>query len=242
VRTIRIYQPGNYEKGQTIALSKEASLHVGTVLRMQPKEHVTLFRGDNLEFKTTITEVNKKQITVTVIEVLHVSRESSRVIHLAQGISKGERMEFVIQKAVELGVTSITPLLTERCVVKLDSTRLLKKHQQWQAICIAACEQSGRNQLPTIHQACSFDDYLASSDDTIHFVLDPTTKASWRDYVPIEGGISLMIGPEGGLSSNEIAKARALNFHPLTLGPRILRTETATIAGITLFQALAGDF
>lgn len=242
MRTIRIYQPGDYDKGQTIALSREASLHVGTVLRMQPKEHLTLFRGDNLEFKTTITEVNKKQVTVNVTEVLHVNRESSRTIHLAQGISKGERMEFVIQKAVELGVASITPLLTERCVVKLDSTRLLKKHQQWQAICIAACEQSGRNQLPTIHQACSLADYLARSDDTTHFVLDPTTKATWRDYIPIEGGISLLIGPEGGLSHDEIEKARALKFLPLALGPRILRTETATIAGLTLFQALAGDF
>ncbi len=242
VRTIRIYQPGPYEIGQTLELSATAGQHVGVVLRMQPGASLTLFCGDNREFNTTIVAVHKKKVTVTINTEHHINRESPREIHLAQAVSKGERMEFVIQKAVELGVASITPLLTAHCVVRLDAERLAKKHQQWQAIAIAACEQSGRNQLPTIHPMSSLEAYLEHCQAEVRFVLHPSAANSWRDYTLIQGSVALLIGPEGGLSDTEVNLAAAAQFQPLCLGPRVLRTETATIAALSVLQATIGDF
>ena len=241
MRTIRIYQPGHYSVGEMIELSATASLHVGVVLRMQPQDELTLFCGDNREFSARITSVHKKKVTIIIVAEQSVNRESSRRIHLAQAISKGDRMEWVIQKAVELGVTSITPLFTTHCVVKLDVERLAKKHAQWQAIAIAACEQSERNQLPIIHSACSFDEYMHACEAKLKLVLHPYASKSWRDVTFIEGDIALLIGPEGGLSDVEVALAQQHAFQSLCLGPRILRTETAAVAALSVLQAIAGD-
>ena len=241
MRTIRIYQPGSYDAGDVVALSATASQHVGVVLRMQPADSLTLFCGDNREFLAHITAVTKKQVMVQVDEVSCVNRESPRQIHLAQALSKGDRMEWVIQKAVELGVTSITPLFTARCVVKLDAERLGKKQAQWQAIAVAACEQSGRNQVPTVHPACSYMAYLNTCSAATKWILHPSSEKSWRDHVFIAGDIALLIGPEGGLSEDEISEAQGHDFMPLCLGPRVLRTETAAIVALSVLQAVAGD-
>ena len=241
MRTIRIYQPGHYAVDERLELSPTASQHVGVVLRMQPDDELTLFCGDNREFSANIISVHKKKVMVTITAVKNVNRESPRHIHLAQAISKGDRMEWVIQKAVELGVTSITPLFTKYCVVKLDAERLAKKQAQWQAIAIAACEQSGRTQLPMVHSACSLDDYLQACDASIKLVLHPHVAKSWREYTFSEGDISLLIGPEGGLSDEEVSYAKTHNFQSLCLGPRILRTETAAVAALSVLQAMAGD-
>ena len=241
MKTVRIYQAGPYEKGQTLALSDTAGQHVGVVLRMQVGEHITLFCGDNREFFATITATHKKKVSVMINAVCELSRESPRAIHLAQAISKGDRMEWVIQKAVELGVASITPLFTTHCVVRLDAERLNKKQAQWQAIAMAACEQSGRNQLPMIHQALSLETYLEQCHAKIKLVLHPNTAKSWRDYSFTEGDIALLIGPEGGLSDDEVSQAVATQFQSLCIGPRILRTETAAIAAISVLQAISGD-
>lgn len=242
VRTIRIYEPGIYEKGETIELSSAASQHVGVVLRMQAGEALTLFCGDNREFYAIITAVNKKKVFVTIQDVQFVNRESPRSIHLGQAISKGERMELVMQKAVELGVASITPLLTDHCVVRLDEARLAKKQAQWQAIAIAACEQSGRNHLPLVHPASSLENYVQRCGAPTKLVLHPNTSKSWRDHILPDGDIALLIGPEGGLSDGEINLAQAAGFDILSVGPRILRTETAAIAAVSLVQAIWGDF
>ncbi len=241
LRNVRIYQPGHYEKDYTVELSAIASQHVGVVLRMQPGEQLTLFCGDNREFSATITTIHKKKVAVLINAITESNRESPRELHLAQAISKGERMEFVIQKAVELGVSTITPLLTTRCVVRLDNERLAKKHAQWQAIAIGACEQSGRNQLPIIHQACPLDIYLRQCQAATKLVLHPNGATSWRDQTFGKGDIALLIGPEGGLSQNEVDLAQTFQFNPLCLGPRILRTETAAIAALSILQAIAGD-
>lgn len=227
--------------GELLELSATASQHVGVVLRMQPDEKLTLFCGDNREFSATITSVLKKKVMVTITAVQNINRESPRSIHLAQAISKGDRMEWVIQKAVELGVTSITPLFTAHCVVKLDPVRLAKKHAQWQAIAISACEQSGRNQLPIIHSACFLDDYLQACDATIKLVLHPDSAKAWRDYTFSTADIALLIGPEGGLSDDEVEQAQTHGFQSLSLGPRILRTETAAIAALSVLQSISGD-
>lgn len=241
MRTIRIYQPGPYSLGETVDLSPTASQHVGVVLRMQPGDELILFCGNNCEYSARIEVVNKKKVSVFITNIYEVNRESPRHIHLAQAISKGDRMEWAIQKAVELGVTSITPLFTEHCVVKLDETRLAKKLAQWQAIAIAACEQSGRTMVPMIHPANTFTHYLQQCDATMKVVLHPQASISWREYHFSAGDIALLIGPEGGLSDIEVTAAQSHGFQALCLGPRILRTETAAIAALSLLQAVAGD-
>ena len=241
LRTIRIYQPGNYQSGQHLELSPEAGQHVGTVLRMQSGESLTLFCGDNREFNATIIAVKKKQVTVEIGSVQEVSRESPLKVHLGQAISKGERMELVMQKAVELGVASITPIITARCVVKLDKERMAKKLHQWQAIVIAACEQSGRNTVPLVHQPLNLDHYLSEVQADLKLVLHPGGNKTWRDYALKPSSISLLIGPEGGLSEEEVASAKAHDFQFLSLGPRILRTETAAITALSVLQAIGGD-
>lgn len=241
MRTIRIYQSGSYSLGESLELSPAASQHVGVVLRMQSGDELTLFCGNNREYLARIVDVNKKKVTVLITNEQEVNRESSRTIHLAQAISKGDRMEWVIQKAVELGVTSITPLFTEHCVVKLDEARLAKKQAQWQAIAIAACEQSGRTTVPIIHLACSYARYLQDCDARMKLILHPRAAIAWRDYRFIAGDIALLIGPEGGLSDAEITQAHSHAFQSLCLGPRVLRTETAAIAALSVLQAIAGD-
>ncbi|CEK12192.1 16S rRNA (uracil(1498)-N(3))-methyltransferase [Legionella hackeliae] len=241
MREIRIYQSGDYSPGQELELSSAAGQHVGVVLRMQPGDKITLFCGDNREFEAVITSVHKKKVMVAIVAQHFVNRESPQVIHLAQGISKGERMEIVIQKAVELGVTSITPLLTERSVVRLDEERMEKKIAQWQAIAIAACEQCGRNQVPKIEKALHLNHYLKRGSNALKFVLHPEMAKNWRDYEFHTQELILMIGPEGGFSEQEISEILSYNFNPLSLGPRILRTETAAIAALSVLQAVCGD-
>lgn len=241
MRAVRIYQSGIYHKGQLLELSPEASQHVGVVLRMQVGEHITLFCGDDREFDATIEAVKKKQVTVVIGSIKDVSRESSLAIHLAQAISKGERMELVMQKAVELGVASITPIITERCVVKLDKERMTKKLLQWQAIVIAACEQSGRNTVPIVHPSVTLEHYVGEAQAQLKLILHPGEDKNWKDYPIGPSAIALLIGPEGGLSDNEVQFARKHGFQSLSLGPRILRTETAAIAALSLLQAVGGD-
>jgi 16S rRNA (uracil1498-N3)-methyltransferase len=241
VRIIRIYQPGDYTQDQSLELTPSASQHVAIVLRMQVGDPLTLFCGDNREFLATIESIQKKRVWIHIHTVNFVNRESSRAIHLAQAISKGERMEFVMQKAVELGVVSITPLITTHCVVRLDAERLAKKQAQWQNIAISACEQSGRNQLPIIHSPRALDDFLQNCQSTHRFVLYPEAQKSWRDYDFFAGDISLIIGPEGGLSEEESTSALHHFFLPLQLGPRVLRTETAAITALSVLQAVSGD-
>ncbi|CDZ76198.1 Ribosomal RNA small subunit methyltransferase E [Legionella massiliensis] len=241
MREIRIYQAGSFSPGQTLELTPEAGQHVGVVLRMQPGDKITLFCGDNREFDTCLVSVHKKKVMVRIDAAREVSRESSRVIHLAQAISKGERMELVMQKAVELGVTSISPIITARSVVKLDPERMDKKLAQWQAIVIAACEQSGRNQVPQVKKPLVLDEFLQKNDPGLHFVLDPRESKTWRDYNFGQAELSLLIGPEGGFSKEELEQVFAAGFNPLNLGPRVLRTETAAIAALSVLQAVCGD-
>jgi 16S rRNA (uracil1498-N3)-methyltransferase len=241
MRTIRIYQPGSYTVNDVVELSAQASQHVGAVLRMQIDDALVLFCGDNREFSAKICRLDKKKVFVTILSVAENNRESPRRIHLAQAISKGDRMEWVVQKAVELGVASITPLLTSFCAVKLDAARLEKKRAQWQNIAIAACEQSGRNQVPIIYPACGLDTYLQACSAPIRLVLNPNGLTSWRDYSKTMGEVALLIGPEGGLSRDEIIQAQTNGFQSMTLGPRILRTETAAIVALSVVQAICGD-
>lgn len=241
MKPIRIYQPGDYHVAQTLALSEDAAHHVGSVLRLTVGAKIILFRGDNYEGQAVITSVHKRKIQVIIESMTWVSRESPRRIHLAQSLAKGDKMEWIIQKAVELGVESITPLLTERSVVRLDSSRLEKKQHQWQAIAISACEQSGRNHIPTIHATCSFEQFLLHCPATHRWILSPTAQPSWPSISDDSAELALLIGPEGGFSPQELACADQHQVQGICLGPRILRTETAAIAAIGIMQRLYGD-
>lgn len=241
VREIRIYQQGDYAPGDIIELSEEAGLHVGVVLRMQVGECLSVFNGCNQQYTAVIHAVKKKRVSVLIEQCQEVSRESPLAIHLGQAISKGERMELVMQKAVELGVARITPVITSRSVVKLDRERMAKKLQQWQAIVIAACEQSGRNTVPVVAAPMTFSDFVQGVEAELKLILQPEQNKSWRDYNLSVKDIALVIGPEGGLTADELDEACAQHFSPLTLGPRILRTETAAITVLSLLQAVGGD-
>lgn len=242
MREVRIYQPGDYQAGQDITLSDEAGQHVGVVLRMLPGQLVTLLSGDNREWQGEITTAHKKRVSVKLLYDNVVDRESPLRLHLAQAISKGERMEWVVQKAVELGVASILPIITDHCAVKLNPQRLDKKQSQWQAIAIAACEQCGRNQIPLVHDPLPLNALFSRTNGLPAFVLQPGAAHRYKAYADLTvREAMLLIGPEGGLSSAEQTAAQDAGFLPLSLGPRILRTETAAITAISVLQAVWGD-
>lgn len=240
LKAIRIYQAGTRQHGDCFDLSSEASHHVAVVLRMQQGDSLTVFNGDNTEYDVNIHSVHKRAVSVCVCDVRPVNKESGLHIHLGQAISKGDRMEWVMQKAVELGVASITPVITERCVMKLDAERMLKKIQQWQAIVISACEQCGRNTVPKVQVTVKLVDYLNTARAESKLILHPQNSKTWRDY-SFKQDINLLIGPEGGFSDTELELAQTNGFNLLSLGPRILRTETAAICALSVLQAVAGD-
>jgi 16S rRNA (uracil1498-N3)-methyltransferase len=241
MRKIRIYQEGNYKLGEIIPLSASGSQHVGKVLRMKVHDPLILFPGNNIEYLASIVEITKKEVFVIINECIEVNCESNLNIHLAQAITKSDKFEWIIQKAVELGVKSITPISTQHCSVSFDEQRLEKKYHQWQAIAISACEQSGRNIIPVINKCCTIHDLINKTKITNKFILSPHTKNTWRDYKDIFGDVLITIGPEGGFSELEVKQAQLNKFNPLSLGTRILRTETAAIAAISIFQAIYGD-
>ncbi len=241
MRLTRIYQPGEFTLDEIIPLSATASQHVGRVLRMKVGDYVTLFNGINYEYNAKIVTINKREVYVEIQKIQQLSRESNLYIHLAQGISKGDKMDFVVQKSVELGVTNIIPILSERCNVNINVERLTKKQKQWQDQAISACEQCGRNFIPTIEEPCKFNSFLEMCNTTHKFILYPDATMSWHDYPNISQEITVLIGPEGGFSNKEITLAENFNFKPINLGPRILRTETAAISTISIMQALFGD-
>lgn len=241
MRTIRIYQAGQYGVGDQFLLSETAGHHVGVVLRMQAGNELELFDGENHCCRAVLVQVKKNRAEVLILDKQIVNKESPLAIHLYQGISKGDRMEWLIQKAVELGVHAITPVITAHCAVKLDKERLEKKWMQWRAIAVSACEQSGRNYLPAIHQVCLLDDLKSAPKADLQIVLAPESGGSWRNFKGSIKKLSMVVGPEGGLSEEEIAALNQSGYQSLPLGPRILRTETAAITALSLSQALWGD-
>lgn len=241
MRIVRIYQQGKFKEGVEINLDEQAVKHVNTVLRMQKDQQLTLF-SENFEYNAIITIANKKEVRVLINNVKFVNRESPRNIHLVQAIAKGERMEVIIQKAVELGVRTITPIITERTIVKLDKTRMLKKINHWQAIAIAACEQCGRNVIPEIHAIKTFEEFMNEEQQGHKFILSLENAKSCKELeFQDNASIFIIIGPEGGFTDSELKFAEGKKFQAISLGPRVLRTETAAICAVTLFQAFAGD-
>lgn len=241
MRVPRIFQPGTFAAGQALALSEDGANHVGRVLRMQPGQTLLLFNGEGGECPATITEAGKRQVMVQLDEPTDNSVESPLHLHLGQVISRGDKMEFTIQKAVELGVAEITPLWSERCGVKLTGDRLDKKLHQWQKIAISACEQCGRNMVPRVHPVQKLSDWLAEPFEGLRLNLHPRAQYSINTLPAPAERLQLLIGPEGGLSAEEIDTARQHQFTDILLGPRVLRTETAALTAITALQVRFGD-
>lgn len=241
MRIPRIYHPDLILLDQPFALSQDATNHLANVLRLKAEHPIVLFNGDGNEYSATLIEVNKRKVLASAHAKLSLSVESPLSIHLGQGVSKGDRMDFALQKSAELGVSEITPLLTERCAVKLDAQRWQKKHQQWQKLIISACEQCGRNSLPELHPPIPLANWLAQGGEQLRLTLDPQATKSIKHLSPPGKGVKLLIGPEGGLSDQELYQSQQSGFSGMSLGPRILRTETAALASISLLQGLFGD-
>ncbi|MEI9535250.1 16S rRNA (uracil(1498)-N(3))-methyltransferase [Moellerella wisconsensis] len=241
MRIPRIYHPEPLQANTTISLSDDAANHVGRVLRMVKGQALELFDGSNHIFSAEIIESSKKEVRVQIIDSTLDNRESPLNLHLGQVISRGEKMEFTIQKSVELGVNIITPLLSARCGVKLDSERLAKKVQQWQKIAIAACEQCGRNQIPIIREIQTLEAWCAENDGAFKVNLHPRATESINTLPASVKDVRLLIGPEGGLSAEEIAMTAKYQFTDILLGPRVLRTETTALTAIAALQVRLGD-
>ncbi|GAM64462.1 ribosomal RNA small subunit methyltransferase E [Vibrio ishigakensis] len=241
MRVPRIYHPNPIESASIVQLSEDAAGHVGRALRMQPGQEVLLFDGSEFEYLASITEVTKKNVTVEIKSKTESDVESPLDIHLGQVVSRGDKMEFTIQKSVELGVNTITPLLSERCGVKLDAKRFEKKLQQWQKIAISACEQCGRNKVPVIRPIMQLEDWCEEEYEGLKLNLHPRAPYSINSLPEPVQKVKLLIGPEGGLSDGEIEMASEKNFEQTLLGPRVLRTETAALTAITALQVRFGD-
>ena len=241
MRIARIYTPQALASHQQIELDTAPAHHLARVLRARVGDVVTLFNGEGGEFSATLTIVDKRTVVADIGEFCVDDRQSPLQTTLGIAISKGERMDWVVQKATELGVTQIQPLLTERVEVKLKGDRLEKKIQHWQQVAISACEQSARNQIPAVAEPIKLDQWLDRVNAECKLVLHHRSSGALTDLTP-PSSVALLIGPEGGLSSEEIESAEHQGFAPLTLGPRVLRTETAPIAALTLLQYLWGDF
>lgn len=219
----------------------EAQAHyLSRVLRLNVGAKVQLFDGSGQEYRGELTGVTKKTVQVSLQECLEGLPESSLPIHLGQGLSRGERMDWAIQKATELGVAEITPLFTERCEVRLNDERAQKRLEHWQHIAISACEQCGRSKVPVIHPPQSLKDWQTRVEADLKLLLHPVAQSLTEHATP--SSLAFLIGPEGGLTEDEVTHASQFGFQPARLGPRVLRTETAPVVALSVAQQLWGDF
>jgi 16S rRNA (uracil1498-N3)-methyltransferase len=238
----RIFYPKDLSVGQHFVLDKEAAHHILTVLRFKIGDQFILFDGNHHEYLVSVISTHKKLVEVNVDSKSACNRESPLKIHLAQGVAKGERWTYSLQKAVELGVAEITPLWTQHVAYKWEKKIDEKKLEQWNAILIAACEQSGRTQVPRLNPICPFNDFIQRNGDENKIILQPEVGLHWKNLNwNLQKSATLLIGPEGGFSELEYQQANLYGFQGMTLGPRVLRTETAVVSGLTILQALYGD-
>ena len=241
MRIPRVFQTGSLAVGQVTVLDDDPAGHIGRVLRMTAGDKISLFNGDGNDYLAEITEASKKNVSVKVLEAQENPSESPLNLHLGQVISRGDRMDFTLQKSVELGVSTITPLFSERCGVKLSGDRLAKKQQQWQKIVVSACEQSGRSVVPEVRPVMTLEQWCAEASDSLKLNLHPRASHGINGLQLENNKVRLLIGPEGGLSAEEITMTEQHHFTDILLGPRVLRTETAALTVISALQLKFGD-
>ncbi|MBI3041281.1 MAG: 16S rRNA (uracil(1498)-N(3))-methyltransferase [Betaproteobacteria bacterium] len=245
-RPSRVYFPGELSPDRSCVLPPRQAHHATRVLRLKSGDSVVLFNGDGAEYAAVIERVAKGGATVKVIERRLVERESRIEVVLGQALSSGERMEYTVQKAVELGVAAIHPLAASRSIVRLERERAARRVSHWQAVAIGACEQCGRNRVPPVAPVAPLEEFLerrgANHDAVLPVLLSPLAETRLRELPRPDGAVVLLAGPEGGFTPEEESLARRGGFVPVRLGPRVLRTETAAIAALAAMQALWGDF
>lgn len=245
MRTIRIHLDAPLMAGAEPALPESAAAHVSRVLRLRAGDRVMLFNGDGRDYAAELIAVAAREVRVRILDSRSNESESPLRITLAQALARGEKMDWIVQKATELGVAEIVPLVTARSEVKLDEARAGKRLEHWRAVAISACEQSGRARVPAIATVQPLQSWLASlaaGTPATRLALLPEGDATPRELCAIETAVMLAIGPEGGFDEKDAARLREAGFKGLRLGPRVLRTETAGMAAIAALQALYGDF
>jgi len=245
MRIPRIYSEQDLLPGHEVLLPEQAGEHVARVLRMERGHPLILFNGDGRECDARLASLAKRAVTAEVLSIREVDREAPLKLTLAQSIARGEKMDWILQKATELGVARIVPLVTERTEVRLDEERAGRRLAHWHSVVAGACEQSGRNRLPELDPPQRLDRWLGSLDAATgeaRLALLPEGEIGTRELGELPQGALLVVGPEGGLADNDIAMLRHAEFRGLKLGPRVLRTETAGIAALAALQAMFGDF
>ena len=241
MRRPRVYSVEPLHSGAAVELDANAARHLLQVLRLKSGDPVILFDGSGRDYAAELTTAHKRGASARVGAVVTEEAPLALQAHLAIGISRGERMDFSLQKAVELGVSEITPLFTERSMVHLKGDRLHNRQQHWGGVVRHACEQSGRSRLPRLHQARPFTDWLSGFHGH-GLLLDHRADKSLPDLPPPGNALSLLVGPEGGLCADERRQAMRKGLQAVRLGPRVLRTETAPLAALAAIQVLWGDF
>jgi 16S rRNA (uracil1498-N3)-methyltransferase len=244
MRLTRVHVEGPLVSGKRVKLEGNAASHITRVLRLRVGAALILFDGSGGECEGSIDKAHGGEVIVAVGARTDTERESPLPLTLAQGVSRGERMDLVVQKATELGVSQLVPVLTERSVVRLTAQQSDRKVNHWRAIAIAACEQCGRNRLPAVAAPVALREFLkgdAGAAPGTRLLLSPAGTATLEEVPHPSAGVIVLIGPEGGLTEEEEQSAVAAGFTPLRLGPRVLRTETAAIAALALLQRKFGD-
>ncbi|MGH8286619.1 MAG: 16S rRNA (uracil(1498)-N(3))-methyltransferase [Steroidobacteraceae bacterium] len=246
MRLTRVYVDTPLAAGSTARLEGDAANHVIRVLRLRAGDTLTLFDGRGGEFGGRIAGVQRVAVSVEVGEQRAIERESPLDLTLIQGIARGERMDLIVQKSTELGVSRIVPVVSERSVVRLETGQATKKAAHWRAVAVAACEQCGRNRLPRIDAPVAYPRALeehaaAEGSSSIRVLLEPQASSALTARLGAVSRIALLVGPEGGLTELEVELALRARFEPCRIGPRILRTETAAFAAVAAIQAIAGD-
>ena len=237
----RFYLPTALAPHTTLNLPDNIIRHIH-VLRLNAGDSITLFNDTGNDFAATLQTIGKRHAECHITAQRQPENESALNITLVQAVSSGERMDFTLQKSVELGVRAIQPIISERCVVRLSGDRADKRVQRWQDIVIAACEQSGRSIVPTVLPIVSFSDYLRQMPPELHLMMSLRRATTLRDIAPAPQTLRLMIGPEGGWTPAEEQAALEAGVQTITLGKRVLRTETASLAALAAMQVLWGDF
>lgn len=243
MRRIRHFIEGPLVPGAIVMLPEHALGHLVRVLRLGVGDGFVLFNGDGADYQAKLLSIGKRSAEAIVGERVVIDNESPLHITLAQGVARGEKMDLILQKAVELGVHGIAPIITERTEVRLDAERSEKRMQHWRGVMAAACEQCGRARLPVLHAPEPLPVFAAAQRSARRLILDPNGGKSIADLsLQQEDSLCLLIGPEGGLSERDLAALHAARFEGLRLGPRVLRTETAGIAAIAALNAVYGDW
>ena len=239
----RLFVHGDLRLDQTLQLDEEQSRYVGRVLRLRVGDAIAVFNGEAGEFAATISGLGKTSAAITIGSAIESSTESPLRVHLVQGVSRGERMDLIVQKATELGVKRISPVLTEYGVVKLDQARSAKRREHWQKVAESACEQSGRIRPPLIDEPLTLKSWLGAKtrEADVDLILRPDATTPMASLQPPKTKVCLLIGPEGGFSDIEYDDASVAGFTAVSLGPRVLRTETAAIAAVAIAESMWGD-